>query len=129
MGGALAAIDNGFFQKEIADSAYRYQREIDSGDRVVVGVNAYKLNEPVEIPLLQMDKEGERRHLERLNRVRRERDNALVSRRLEELRKAAEGDGNLMPPILEAVRDYATLGEIMQVLRDVFGEYRERAIL
>jgi len=133
LGGMLGAIERGFPQREIAESAYRYQREIDAasltGQRIVVGVNDYLAEEHVAIPLLKMDREGERRQRERLARVKRERDNELVDQRLEALREAARGAENLMPLILDAVRVYATLGEICGVFRDVFGEYREPVIL
>jgi methylmalonyl-CoA mutase N-terminal domain/subunit len=129
LGGVIPAIEHGFFQREIAASAYRYQREIEERQRVVVGVNEYETDEPVSIGLLRMDPEGERRQRERLARVRRERDNELLQRRVEALRRAAEGTENLMPFILDAVRAYGTLGEICGVLRDVFGEYREPVII
>ena len=129
MGGMLGAIERGFPQREIAESAYRYQREIDTGQRIIVGVNDYLSEEPLTIPLLEMDREGERRQIERLKRVRRERDNELATQRLEALRQAAQGTDNLMPYILDAARAYATLGEIMGVFREVFGEYREAVIL
>ena len=140
LGGMLGAIERGFPQREIAESAYRYQREIDAasltkdaasltGQRIIVGVNDYLTDEHVAIPLLKMDREGERRQRERLARIRRERDNELVSQRLEALREAAQGTENLMPFILDAVRAYATLGEICDVFRDVFGEYREPVIV
>jgi len=129
LGGVIRAIEAGYFQREIAESAARYQWEIDTKRRTIVGVNDYVLEAPLHIPLLEMDPEGERRQIERLNRVRRERDNDVVQRRLEALRKAAEGTENLMPYILDAVRAYATLGEIMGVLRQVFGEYREPVII
>ena len=129
LGGMLGAIERGFPQREIAESAYRYQREIDTGQRTVVGVNDYLTDEHVTIPLLEIDREGERRQRERLARVRRERDNELVSQRLEALQEAAQGTENLMPSILDAVRAYATLGEICGVFREVFGEYREPVIL
>jgi len=129
LGGMLGAIERGFPQREIAESAYRYQREIDTGQRTIVGVNDYLTEEPMTIPLLEIDREGERRQRERLARVRRERDNELVSQRLEALREAAQGTENLMPYILDAVRAYATLGEICGVFREVFGEYREPVIL
>jgi len=129
LGGVIPAIEQGFFQQEIAQSAYSYQQEIDQHRRIVVGVNQYALEEPIAIPLLQMDPEGERRQLERLQRVRRERDNEQVSIALEALRQAARGHENLMPYILDAVRAYATLGEICGVFRKVFGEYREPVIL
>ena len=129
LGGMLGAIERGFPQREIAESAYRYQREIDTGQRTVVGVNDYLTEEHVTIPLLEIDREGERRQRERLARVRRERDNELVSQRLGALREVAQGTENLMPPILDAVRAYATLGEICGVFREVFGEYREPVFL
>ncbi len=129
LGGAIPAIEAGFFQREIADSAHRYQKEIDEGKRTIVGVNDYQMQEPTSIPLLKMDPEGERKHLARLNRVRQERDNDEVRRRLQGLRQAAMGDANTMPYIIDAVRAYATLGEIMQVFRDVFGEYVETPVL
>jgi len=129
LGGVIRAIEKGFFQREIAKSAYRYQREIDRGQRTVVGVNDYLSDEPLSIPLLEMDPEGERRQRERLARLRRERDNALLRRRLSSLRGAAEGTANLMPHILDAVRAHGTLGEICGTLREVFGEYRETVII
>jgi methylmalonyl-CoA mutase N-terminal domain/subunit len=129
LGGMLGAIERGFPQREIAESAYRYQREIDTGQRIIVGVNGYLTDEPLTIPLLEIDREGERRQRERLAQVRRERDNELVTQRLETLREAAQGTENLMPYTLNAVRAYATLGEICGVFREVFGEYREPVIL
>ncbi len=129
LGGVIPAIERGFFQGEIAEAAYRYQHEIDTNQRTVVGVNEYVSEEPLTIPILQMDPEGERRQLERLARVRRERDNVAVEERLSALRDAAQGTENLMPYILDAVRAYCTLGEICGVLREVFGEYREPVIL
>jgi methylmalonyl-CoA mutase N-terminal domain/subunit len=129
LGGMLGAIERGFPQREIAESAYRYQREIDTGQRTIVGVNDYLSEEPLTIPLLEIDREGERRQIERLKRVRRERDNRVVRERLAALERAARGSENLMPYILDAVREYATLGEICGVFREVFGEYREPVIV
>ena len=125
LGGVVPAIENGYLQREIADSALRYQREIDAKEKVIVGVNDFVLDEPLSIPILEMDPAGEERHRARLDRVRRERDNELLSARLSALGEAARGHENLMPYILEAVRAYGTLGEICGVLRQVFGEYRE----
>jgi methylmalonyl-CoA mutase N-terminal domain/subunit len=124
LGGVIPAIEAGFFHREIADSAYRHQQEIDSKERIVVGVNEYAVNKPITIPILEMDKEGEKQQFGRLSRLRRERDNELVSAKLEALRQAALGNENLMPYILEAVSAYATLGEVCGVLRKAFGEYR-----
>ena len=128
LGGVLACVQNGFFQREIAESAYRYQQEIDQHRRVIVGVNDYVMEEEIKVPTLYVDYEGQRAHLERLNRVRRERDQAAVQRALENLHRVAEGTENTMPAIIEAVRAYATLGEIMNVFRTVFGEYMEPAV-
>jgi methylmalonyl-CoA mutase, N-terminal domain len=128
LGGVIPAIENGFFQREIADSAAHYQREIDDKRRTVVGVNEYLADEPVRIPLLKMDPNGYSRQLERLNRVRRERDNRQVRTTLSGLAQAAGGTTNLMPAILDCVRSYATLGEVCGVLRQCFGEYREAAV-
>jgi len=128
-GGVIPAIEAGYFQQEIARSAYRYQQEIDTGRRTIVGVNKYQLDEPFTIPLLKMDPEGYERQVNRLNRLRRERDNEELKARLDALRQAAEGTENLMPYILDAVRAYGTLGEICGVLREVFGEYREPVII
>ncbi|MDP6494440.1 MAG: methylmalonyl-CoA mutase family protein [Dehalococcoidia bacterium] len=129
LGGVLAAIDKGFFHREIADSAFRYQRETETGERTIVGVNEYVTDEPLCIPLLKIDPEWERTHLERLNRVRRERDDQELSRRLKDLENAARGTDNLMPHIIESVRAYGTLGEICDALRGVFGEYKAPALV
>jgi methylmalonyl-CoA mutase N-terminal domain/subunit len=126
LGGVISAIDKGFFQKEIADAAYKYQKEIEKKDRVIVGVNDYLLkNEDLSIPLLKMDPEGEVRQFQRLKKMRAERDNGKWEKSLEKLQAAAEGDENLMPYILDAAKAYATLGEICDTMRDVFGEYEE----
>jgi methylmalonyl-CoA mutase N-terminal domain/subunit len=128
LGGVIPAIEKGFFQREIAESAYRYQKEIDEKQRVIVGVNRFQLDEEPSIPILKMDEKGEERQFRRLQNLRKDRDNTKVQRHLQRLRKAAEGDENLMPFILDCVHSYATLGETCQVLRDVFGEYKEQAI-
>jgi len=128
LGGVIPAIEKGFFQKEIADSAYRYQKEIDENKRIIVGVNQFKLDEDISIPLLKMDKKGEERQINRLKKLRKDRDNTKMEHNLNRLRKAAEGDENLMPFILDCVHSYATLGETCKILRDVFGEYKEPAI-
>jgi methylmalonyl-CoA mutase N-terminal domain/subunit len=129
LGGVIPAIEAGFFQHEIADAAYRYQREIDTQQRIIVGVNQYVSEEPLSIPLLDMDAQGYDRQVARLERVRGERDNVATRAALGRLEDAARDQVNLMLPILEAVHTYATLGEIMGVLRRVFGEYREPIIV
>jgi methylmalonyl-CoA mutase, N-terminal domain len=128
LGGVLACIQNGFFQREIAESAYRYQLEIDQHQRTIVGVNDYIMDEQIRVPTLYIDQVGERAHLARLDHIRKERDQAAVKRSLANLRRAAEGAENTMPAIIEAVKTYATLGEIMDVFRAVFGEYMEPAV-
>lgn len=125
LGGVLPAIARGFFQSEISDSAYRYQREIDEGVRKIVGVNAYDDRKPYAIPLLEMDPQGYQRQVERLNQVREMRDNGRVGQALDRLRLACQGSENTMPFILDAVRAYATLGEIIGVMKEVFGTYDE----
>ncbi|MDD5466920.1 MAG: methylmalonyl-CoA mutase family protein [Anaerolineales bacterium] len=125
LGGVLPAIEKGFFQSEISDSAYRYQREIDQNLRRVVGVNAYQENQPVSIPLLEMDPQGYQRQVSRLQQVRRERDPACVGQALDRLRLACQGAENTMPYLLDAVRAYATLGEIVALMKEVFGVYHE----
>src|SRR2546429_5602714 len=128
LGRVLACIQNGFFQREIAESAYRYQQEVDTHKRTIVGVNEYIMDEEVKVPTLYIDRVGEMAHLERLERVRKERDQDAVQRALDELRRVAEGTENTMPAIIEAVKTYATLGEIMDVFRSVFGDYMEPAV-
>jgi methylmalonyl-CoA mutase N-terminal domain/subunit len=125
LGGVLPAIDKGFFQSEISDAAYRYQREIDSSQRKIVGVNAYSEQAPIRIPILEMDPEGYKRQIGRLQKNRTERDQSRVGQALDRLRIACQGTENTMPHILEAVHSYATLGEIVAVMKDVFGTYEE----
>jgi len=125
LGGVLPAIEKGFFQSEIANAAYRYQREIEEGIRRIVGVTAYKDEKPITIPLLEMDPLGYERQNSRLERVRSNRDNARVGQTLDRLRIACQGTKNTMPCIIEAVHAYATLGEIVNVMKEVFGVYRE----
>jgi methylmalonyl-CoA mutase N-terminal domain/subunit len=123
-GGTLRAIEDGFMQSEIADAAYRYQRDVDTNNRIVVGVNEYVSAKPSEVPLSRVDEEGRERHVRRLKDLRRSRDGRAVKNSLLALERVAMGSDNLMPAILTAVKSYSTLGEIMGVLRQVFGEYR-----
>ncbi|MBE9542717.1 MAG: methylmalonyl-CoA mutase family protein [Proteobacteria bacterium] len=124
LGGATSAIEKGFIQREIQDSAYRYQREIEKGERVVVGVNKFQVEEESPKDLLRVDPAVRLSQIEKLKRLKSERDNASVKDILSKLRKAAEGKDNLMPIIVDAVKAYGTLGEICDALRDVFGEYQ-----
>ncbi len=129
LGGVIPAIEQGFFQQEIADAAFRYQREIDERKRLVVGVNEYAEEEPPQIPILRMDPQGYARQSARLRQLREERDSGAVGQALDRLRIAAQGTENTMPYILDAVRAYATVQEIMDVFRDVFGPYREPMVI
>lgn len=129
MGGALEAIRKGYVQSEISRSAYNYQRAVDSGEQVIVGVNKYATKEEQAPRLLEIDETVEKKQIERLARLKRERDNKKVKQALEEVRKAARTNENIMPAMIEAVKVYATVGEISDALRDVFGEYREPSIL
>jgi methylmalonyl-CoA mutase N-terminal domain/subunit len=125
LGGVLPAIAKGFFQREIADSAYTYQCEIDDHTRTIVGVNDFVDKKPIPIPLLEFDPVGFSRQVDRLKKLRRERDSGRVGQALDHLRLACQGTENTMPHLLEAVRAYATLGEIIDVMRTVFGTYTE----
>jgi methylmalonyl-CoA mutase N-terminal domain/subunit len=129
LGGAPSAIQKGFYQKEIADSAYRYQREIEDKKRTIVGLNKFVTDIKVPIEILRVDRKAERRQIERLRKVRAERDRTKVKEALEKLRKAAEGQENLMPYLSKAVKAYATNGEISDMLREVFGEYKATTIV
>ncbi len=127
--GVLKGIENGFFVREISDAAARYQREIEEGRRIIVGVNKFTIEEELKIPILKVDPEVQRRQIERLRKVKQERDNDAVKDALEWLRSAAENDENVMPAILEAVKCYATIGEMMGVLKDVYGTYKKPIII
>ena len=128
LGGVLYAIEKGFYQREIAKASYKYQKEIDDKKRIIVGINEYQLDEPIDIPILKMDEKGEERQINRLKKLRKSRNKQKYEKSIKNLQRAAEGDENLMPYILDCVHSYATLGETCQVLRDVFGEYEEPAI-
>ncbi|HLC02649.1 MAG TPA: methylmalonyl-CoA mutase family protein [Anaerolineales bacterium] len=125
LGGVLPAIGVGFFQREIAEAAYRYQREIDGHERVIVGVNGYSDDKPYIIPMLEMDPSGLNTQVSRLAGLRQSRDGAAVGQALDRLRLASQGTQNTMPYILDAVRVYATLGEMIGVMKEVFGTYVE----
>ncbi len=130
IGGVLPAIEHGFFQREIAESAARYQTEIEKKERIIVGVNDYVVEEDLRVPLLRVDQAGARHQVERLQRVRRERDNSRVESALRAIRDAASNDRtNLMPLFIDAVKAFATLGEIMDVLRKTWGEYKEPILI
>jgi methylmalonyl-CoA mutase N-terminal domain/subunit len=126
MGGIVKAISEGHIQREVARQAYLYEKGIQEGTIVKVGVNKYRMEEEErDVQLHEYKPEQAEEQIRRLNQVKAERDGAAVSEALEKLRQAAEGTENLMPYIMEAVRAYATVGEMTQVLKDVFGEFRE----
>ncbi len=126
MGGAIKAIESGYIQGEIGESAYQYQKEIETKKRIIVGLNQFQMEEEPLRDILRIKPEVEQYQKEKLARVKKERNNAKVKETLAVLKKAAQGTDNAVPPILEAVKAYASLGEISDTLREVFGEYRER---
>jgi methylmalonyl-CoA mutase N-terminal domain/subunit len=129
MGGMVRAIEQGFVQKEIQNAAYQYQKEVEAGERVVVGVNRYVQTAPTPIPVFRVDPELERGQVERVRALRARRDQGRAARALEQVECAARSTDNLLPVILEAVESYATVGEISDRLRGAFGEYRETVFL
>lgn len=130
LGGVIPAIETGFFQKEIADASARYQFEVDTRDRIIVGVNEYVMNEPSDIPILKFDPEGEQRHLARLKKHKAERDATRHAETLAALENASrEERTNTMPYIIDAVNAGATVGEVCNLWRRVYGEYKEQVVV
>lgn len=130
LGGMIKAIEEGFPQKEIADAAYRYQKRLEEKRKIVVGVNQFTdPDERVEIPVLKIDPEIEKKQKKKLQKNRKTRDNGKAAACLEAVRKAAQGKDNLLPKILDAVRAYCTEGEIVNAMKEVFGEYREKPVI
>jgi methylmalonyl-CoA mutase N-terminal domain/subunit len=129
MGGMINAIERGFPQTEIANSSYEFQRSVEQGESVIVGVNKFTENDTKPIELLQIDASAEKKQVENLRAVKARRNAADVERTLGALKRAAEGTENTMPYILDAVRAYATVGEMCAALRDVFGSYTETSVL
>jgi methylmalonyl-CoA mutase N-terminal domain/subunit len=126
MGGMVVAIERGYPQTEIARASFEYQQKVEKGEAVVVGVNRFQSGDDQPVETLRIDRSSGAHQNEKLRQLRKTRNNSDVERDLSALRGAAEGDGNLMPRLLDAVRSYATLGEICGALRDVFGTYEER---
>jgi methylmalonyl-CoA mutase N-terminal domain/subunit len=124
MGGAIAAIENGYYRSVMDEGAIRRQREFENGERVAIGVNKYRTESEIPYGAFRIDPSAEARQVERLNQVKKERNQKTVRETLEYVREVAKGEGNIVPPVLEAVRAYATIGEICDVLRELFGEYR-----
>ncbi|MDO5095203.1 MAG: methylmalonyl-CoA mutase family protein [Peptostreptococcaceae bacterium] len=129
LGGSPAAIEKGYMQQEIMDSAYSYQKDIETGKRIIVGMNKFQVEEPKPTGLLKVDPSVGERQAQKIAELKARRDNELVNQRLAELRRACNTDENLMPFILDAVRAYATLGEICNVMREEFGEYKQTVLL
>ncbi len=125
-GGVVACIENGFIAAQIEDAAYQYQQEVEKGERIIVGVNKFQVEEETTVPVLRVDPRVEDEQVDRLKKIKQERNNQEVEGALAALEQAARGDENLMEPVLAAVRAYGSLGEICNVLRRVFGEYRGR---
>src|SRR5512143_2846628 len=125
MGGMLRAVEEGFPQKEIGEAAFRTQREIESGDRVIVGINGFRTEADEPIALLKIDESVARAQVERLRAVRAERGAEAVKAALAGVERACRDGANVMPPIIEAAKAYASLGEISDVFRKVWGQYRE----
>ena len=130
LGGVLPALEAGFFQAEIADASYRQMREVEAGERGIVGVNVHvDADEELRIPILEMDPQGFERQVARLEQVRRERDSARTDAALAALREACAGEKNVMPNLIECAEAEATLGETVDVMREVFGMYEEPLIV
>jgi methylmalonyl-CoA mutase N-terminal domain/subunit len=124
LGGVVCAIEQGYIQQEIQNSAYRYLQEIESSERIIVGLNKFKTNNEKKFDLLRVDLNAQTEQIQRLRQIKQQRDNSAVQQKLNQLKHVALTSENLMPPILAAVKSYATLGEICNVLREVFGEYQ-----
>ncbi|UCD00601.1 MAG: methylmalonyl-CoA mutase family protein [Promethearchaeota archaeon] len=128
LGGVVPAIKANFFQKEIANASYKYQQEIENRERTIVAVNQFEQREPCSVPLLKIDEEVAKEQIKKVNKLKEERDNNKVKEKLEQLKEAARGTENLMPFIIDAVREYTTIGEIINALKEVFGTYHEDSI-
>ncbi|HEY6751627.1 MAG TPA: methylmalonyl-CoA mutase family protein, partial [Rubrobacteraceae bacterium] len=124
IGGSVKAIEKRVMQREIEESAYRYQREVEREERIIVGVNRYATEEDSEMELHMVDESIQDRQVERLEELKNSRDSAAVEKALADLKKAAEGTDNLLYPMKEALENLATLGEVSDALREVFGQYR-----
>ena len=129
LGGMIEAIDAGYVQTEIQQSAYKFEKEIEANDRIVVGVNKYQTDEDEPTELLKIDMKVQEEQIKFLNKMKAERDNIVVKEKLEKLKNAAEGKDNLIPLIIDAVKTYASIGEISNTLREVFGEYNENVVI
>ncbi|MFC2094606.1 methylmalonyl-CoA mutase [Bacteroidota bacterium] len=129
LGGMIEAIDAGYVQTEIQKSAYKFEKEFETNDRIVVGVNKYQINENEPTDLLKIDMKVQEEQIKFLNKIKAERDNIIIKEKLDTLKSAAEGKDNLIPFIIDAVKSYASIGEISNILREVFGEYKENVVI
>src|SRR5262249_708890 len=123
LGGAVRCVESGYYQRELSEAAYRYQRQIETKDRILVGLNEFQAQQPSEIPVFKGNPEMEKRQIERLRAMRKERDNAAVKKTLADVADAARAKQNLLPALVECVKTYATVGEICEALRAVYGVY------
>ncbi|GAG81192.1 unnamed protein product, partial [marine sediment metagenome] len=128
LGGVIPAIKANFLQKEVANASYKYQQEVENRDKTIVAVNQFQQEELTAVPILRIDDDVAQEQVEKLEEIKKERDNAKVNETLESLKAAAEGTENLMPFIMEAIRAYASIGEIINTLKEVFGTYIEDSI-
>jgi methylmalonyl-CoA mutase N-terminal domain/subunit len=128
IGGAVAAIEKGYMQREIVESAYRHQKQVEAKERIIIGLNQFKAEEEAPIKTLRVNRAVETRQVAQARGLRRQRNNRKVDAVLKELHNAADKDENLMPIIVNAVKEYATLGEVCNVLREAYGEYRAPTI-
>jgi methylmalonyl-CoA mutase N-terminal domain/subunit len=128
LGGVVPAIEENFFQREIAEASFRYQSEVEKGERIIVGVNRYEQEDEQPLEILRIDPALEPKQIARVQAVRARRDSAAVEAALADLRRAAEGDANLLDPIIIAARAYVTMGEMCDTLRDVWGIWRETPV-
>jgi len=128
LGGVVPAIKENFFQQEIANASYKYQQEIENRERTIVAVNQFEQREPCSVPLLKIDEKVASEQIRKLKNLKEERNNDKVREELERLKEAARGTENLMPFIIDAVREYTSIGEIINALKEVFGTYHEDSI-
>jgi methylmalonyl-CoA mutase N-terminal domain/subunit len=129
IGGMTEAIDTGFVQTEIQKAAYKFEMEVEANERVIVGVNKYVVDETEKKDLLKIDMSVQEEQIKFLNKIKSKRDSKEIKNKLNALRIAAEGKDNLMPFIIDAVKDYASVGEVCNTLREVFGEYKETVVI
>jgi methylmalonyl-CoA mutase N-terminal domain/subunit len=128
LGGVIPAIKANFFQKEIANASYKYQQEVENGEKTIVAVNRFQQNDQSTTPLLKIDEEVAAEQMKKLNAIKKKRDNTKIEEELKKLQDAARGTENLMPYIIDAIRVYASIGEIINALKEVFGTYHEDSI-